>query len=152
MNINKVLLQLFNCVLSDHVKEDSIFMPEYGLVIDKSATYAKYIIQDYIESEYLSATDYNKTFHKSWDIIKNSSRQELFKHQILHYLSTYGTNHTSSFVYTPTEELNVPDFKITVKVIHGITKDEVIDRSLKMLQSGIALKSETIDLLILFQC
>lgn len=54
------------------------------------------------------------------------------------------TNHTSSFIYMPNEDLDVPKIKVTLKVIRGISKEEVIEKCIGLLESGVALKEETL--------
>jgi hypothetical protein len=54
---------------------------------------------------------------------------------------------SESYVYIPDEALEIPGIdisKIKIAVIHGLTKEEVSERVLKLLKSGVALKEETI--------
>jgi hypothetical protein len=140
-------LKLFNAVIS---KPSNIVDPtitENGFIIMPNALWAKDRITEYLEKEKLNGNDLNKTFHKSWQKIKDSSRFELLIHQILHYLSTYGSNFEDE-VYIPNEVLELPDVKLKFKVIRAYTKDEMKNKCLDLLKSGIALKEETINDLI----
>lgn len=101
-------------------------------------------IISYYAKEKLNGNDLNKTFHKSWQKIKESSRTELFFEQINHYISTYGNNFQNE-IYIPNEVLNVPDLKLNFKVIKAYTEEEMQEKCLSILRSGIALKEETID-------
>jgi hypothetical protein len=94
---------------------------------------------------YLKSKDYNpnSTFYKEWNDIIKKSRFELFIDQLEHYASTYGTDYTGETYIPNTGAENVPDFT-KLKVITTISKDEVVDRVTSMLESGIALKEETI--------
>lgn len=139
-------LELFNAVPAK-TGGDYIVLPEYGVIIEPSASYAKNTILSFLRAKKLSGVELNATFHKSWAKIENSSRAELLVHQILHYLTTYGTGHTSSFVYVPDEELNVPA-NLTFTVIRGWTREQFVEATLNMLKSGVALKSDTIDSVI----
>lgn len=140
-------LKLFSVVPRGEITESTIEDGlKYGVVIAEDAAYAAPQIFAYYEENKLSGEQLNATFHKSWKVIKKSSREQLFTHQILHYLTTYGTGFTSDFIYIPAEELQLPDAKkIPLKVIRGLAEEEIIARCLGMLSSGIALEEKTID-------
>jgi len=136
-------LELFNAVVKKDTK-DNVFVSEDGYIIESGALWAKDRIVTYYNSRRLNGNDLNKTFHKSWLKIKNSSRYELLVDQIKHYISTYGSGFKDD-VYIPDEVLDISGLKISFKVVKAYTKDELIDKSLSLLQSGIALKEETIN-------
>lgn len=98
----------------------------------------------YYKKEKLNGNDLNKTFHKSWQKIKDSTRFQLLVEQINHYISTYGSNFQNE-IHIPNEILNVPDLKLTFKVIKAYSIEEMQEKCLSLLKSGIALKEETID-------
>ena len=139
-------LKLFNGVLAKESNEQP-YISEDGYIIHPNAMWAKDKIIDFYKKEKLSGNDLNKTFHKSWEKVKNSSRFELLIHQIFHYLSTYGSNFQDE-IYIPDEVLELPDIKLKFVVINAYTKEQLIEKSLYLLKSGIALKEETIDDLI----
>jgi hypothetical protein len=136
-------LKLFNAVIASPSNEKP-FVSEEGFIIEPNALWAKDKILDYYLRETLNGNDLNKTFHKSWEKIKTSTRWELFVEQILHYMSTYGTG-LQGEIYLPDEVVNVPDVKVVFKVIKGYTKKEMTAKCLGLLKSGAALKEETID-------
>lgn len=136
-------LKLFNAVTAKESTE-SPYVSELGFIIEPSAIWAKPQIIDYYTRESLNGNDLNKTFHKSWAKIKKSSRFELLVDQILHYISTYGSNFQDE-IYIPDEVLNVPGLTVVYKVIRGYTKEEMVDKCMSLLKSGIALKEETIN-------
>ena len=136
-------LKLFNAVVKKKSK-DKPFVSEEGYVIEPGALWAKDRIVNYYKKEALNGNDLNKTFHKSWKKIKNSDRAELFIHQILHYLTTYGTDFQTE-AYIPDEVLKVPKTKIVFKVIKSYIKEELTEKCLAMLRSGMALKEDTLD-------
>jgi hypothetical protein len=136
-------LKLFNAVLSKKSSQKP-FVSEQGYIIEPGALWAKDRIIKYYHEEKLNGNDLNKTFHKSWSKIKNSTRFELFCHQIVHYISTYGSNFQVE-MYIPNEILDLPDVKLTYKVIKAYTKKGLVEKCLHMLKSGIALKEETIN-------
>lgn len=139
-------LKLFNAVIAKESTEKA-FVSNRGFVIEPNALWAKSEIINYFSKEKLDGNDLNSTFHKSWDKIKNSSRSELYFEQIQHYISTYGSNFQDE-VYIPNEVLNVPDLKIVFKVVKAYSKENLVEKCLYLLKSGIALKEETIDDLI----
>jgi hypothetical protein len=136
-------LQLFNAVLA-RKSDEKPFISDNGFIIESDAVWAKKEIISYYAKEKLNGNDLNKTFHKSWQKIKESSRAELFFEQINHYISTYGSNFQNE-IYIPNEVLNVPDLKLNFKVIKAYTEEEMQEKCLSILRSGIALKEETID-------
>ncbi|WP_157821973.1 hypothetical protein [Tenacibaculum sp. Bg11-29] len=139
-------LKLFNAVIANNTNETSLtkcFISENGFIIEKNAMWAKEGILNYFENEKLTGEALNKTFHKSWERIKESTRFELYVEQIQHYISTYVTVFKAE-VYIPNEVLNIPDLKIKYKVIKAYSIEEMRAKCLSLLQSGIALKEETI--------
>ncbi|GEN77527.1 hypothetical protein [Chryseobacterium hagamense] len=136
-------LKLFNAVLSKDFDVEA-FISDDGFIIEPHALWAKKEILSYYAGEKLNGNDLNKTFHKSWQKIKDSSRSQLLLEQVYHYLSTYGS-HFGSAVYIPYEVLDLPDLKLNFKVIKAYTEEEMTEKCLSLLSSGIALKEETID-------
>lgn len=136
-------LKLFNAVLARNPNEGTLWVSsDHGVVLDREAVWAKELVIDYLKQQELDGNALNKTFHKSWSVIQNSTRAELAIHQIFHYLTGYGTNFESE-VYIPDEVLDVP-VKLTFKVIKGMSAEELKKESLGLLQSGIALADETL--------
>ena len=140
-------LKLFNAVVAKPSKELKPLISDHGFIIEPNAWWAKDRILEYYASERLNGNDLNKTFHKSWKKIKDSSRCELLIHQILHYITTYGTNFQAE-MYIPQEVLEVPDLKLTYKVILAYTVEEMKEKCLGLLKSGMALAEDTVDDLI----
>ncbi len=94
----------------------------------------------------------NNSFHKSWKKIKEASMEQLIFEQIVHYITTYGFEefgiYNDETVYIPAEKLEIPELeegKIKLTVIKGYTNAELKEKLLRLLQSGIALKEETIE-------
>jgi hypothetical protein len=130
-----------NLLLDETVPHGFILQPEVA-GLHNVKTIIKYLKNHHIE--------YNQTFHKSWDFIERSSEKELLAHKIMHYFSTYGMKalglYSDSTIYIPNEVLEVPEIEsLPLKVIKGLTKDELITKCLGMLESGVALKVETIE-------
>lgn len=88
----------------------------------------------------------NSTFYKSWDNIRRRTRWELFLDQVKHYASTYGTNFEgNTWVMNDGESVEFP-FK-ELKVLEGITMDELIPEIQKLGYSNIAFSREVLDFL-----
>jgi hypothetical protein len=139
-------LKLFNAVVAKKSDKET-FINDSGLAIVPNALWAKTRILKFYKENTLSGTDLNKTFHKSWSKILDSTRYELLCEQIKHYISTYGSNFQDE-IYIPEEVLEVPDLKLKYKLVQAYTEEELIEKSLGLLRSGIALKEETVDDLI----
>lgn len=94
---------------------------------------------------FLSGIDikYNSTFYKSWGDVTNKTRFELFVDQIIHYMTTYGTEFNLGDGYLPNVYKGEPALN-TYKVIKSCTYLELYNKCLDMLTSGIALKSNTV--------
>jgi len=136
-------LKLFNSVIKKESKETT-FISEEGYIIEAGAVWAKKEISKYFKKEKLDGYGLNKTFHKSWKKILKSTRTELLMEQIKHYVSTYGSNFQDE-IYIPNEVLKVPDLKISFKVVKALSEEEMTQKCLTLLKSGMALKEETIN-------
>ncbi|WP_299272125.1 hypothetical protein [uncultured Psychroserpens sp.] len=139
-------LKLFNAVLAK-TSNDKPYISDEGYIIAPNALWAKDRIMAFLKAEKLSGNDLNKTFHKSWLKIRNSSRYELYMEQIKHYLSTYGSNFRDD-IYIPEEILSIPNVKLSYKIINAYSIDEMTQKCLNILASGMALKEDTVDALI----
>jgi len=99
----------------------------------------------------ISGEKANASFHKSWKIVQDSSMEDLFIQQIIHYITTYGFEslgiYSESTVYIPNEKLELPGIKddISLVVIKAMTNYEILDKIVELGSSGIALKQETLD-------
>jgi hypothetical protein len=103
----------------------------------------------------LTKEQLNTTFHKSWGHIRDANIEDLIFEQILHYITTYGFEalgiYDKDSVYIPIEKLKIPSIKkgeIKIVIIHGFTKDQIESKLLTLINSGMALKEETIDAII----
>lgn len=86
--------------------------------------------------------DYNSTFYKNWEDVISKTRFELFLDQIKHYASTYGTDFQGEAWVPNDKNREVPDIN-TMKVITPITPTQLFEKCMSIAASGIALKSET---------
>lgn len=94
----------------------------------------------------------NSTFYQTWEDITSKTRFELFIDQLLHYVTTYGTG----FAYedngyvpnaTPVGPVYISLFR-DYKVIMPCTEEDVYNRCMDMLTSGIAMKQATIETVV----
>ena len=127
------------------VKHGFVFSPEVV------AAYSKSQLLEITESIGLSAEQMNSSFHKSWLKVRDASIEQLVLEQIIHYFTTYGFENLGIYdensVYIPNERLDIPDIKIegiNLVVVKGYTKEEFRSKLLALLNTGIALKEETI--------
>jgi len=95
--------------------------------------------------EYLATLpiNINTTFYGSWIDVVGKDRLELAMDQVTHYLSTYGTGHQGT-PYVPNDNpahINFTD----CKEILPISPMEIQVKIQAMLDSGVAMKQETIE-------
>ena len=90
--------------------------------------------------------NYNSTFYKTWNDVTSKNRLEILITQLIHYSTTYGTNFEGE-AYIPNNEPTLVDFT-TYKFILPISNKECFERCEKILFSGIALKQDTIEMIL----
>lgn len=89
----------------------------------------------------------NSTFYQSWQEITSKTRWDLFLDQVRHYASTYGTDFQGE-AWTPERTSELPEFPYKeLKVLEGITIDELILEIQKLGYSNIAFSREVLDFL-----
>ena len=95
----------------------------------------------------LSPEQMNSSFHKSWKKVSDAPYHQLIAEQAFHYMTTYGYErmgvYDENLIYIPNEQFDVPELEGDVKLsfIKGYTKRQLKQKLLKILDSGIALKS-----------
>ncbi len=135
-------------ILEKTIKSGFIFSPEVIYNYPEGELLKLVVV---IEKELGLTTDQlNNSFHKSWKKVKEANIEQLIIEQILHYITTYGYEdlgiYSEDTIYIPTEKLDVDalgSMKIPLFVIKGYTKEELKDKVLGLLQTGIALGDET---------
>lgn len=146
-NVNEDILKLT-------IKHGFIFSPE----IYSNYNNAELInLVDMVKKEIcLSSNQMNSTFHKSWSKIRDAKMEQLVMEQMVHYITTYDFEaldiYNEESVYIPNEKLEIPDIdssKLKLIVIKGYTKKELKAKVLELLKTGIALKEETMNDLII---
>jgi hypothetical protein len=124
---------------------------KYGVVFSPN------VIANYNEPELISiareigvtSRELNNSFHKSWEKVKNTPMSQLFMEQVIHYFTTYGLElfgaYSKDTIFIPAEELNVIKNEIELIFIKGLTRKEIKERLLTLLETGVALSQETVD-------
>lgn len=154
--VNNILLKMFNKLYNENYETNMDFftkhfeeMIECGYILSPELCNKKNlsIIRD-------NKLEVNKTFYADWCDVISKSRFELFVDQILHYVTTYGTNFEGT-PYIPNENFNgeydtdkFNGFLKNLKVIKPISIEEIKEKTSNMIYSGIALNRNTIDNLI----
>ena len=93
---------------------------------------------------------WNQTFHKSFSTVRDTPIVTLIAQQLIHYFTTYGLEslglYNEDLVYIPHEQLDIPELEedIPMIVIHKLSEQELKDKLMILLTSGIALSKETI--------
>lgn len=152
---NTISLTLFGAVVkeekSGRTPKPNLSLIERGIIVSPEAVYAMSEISEWAKTVMLTPLQLNSTFHKSWNKIKTSSRFELLLHQLMHYCTTYGSDFQSDYIYIPDEKLEVPEISVgdyPFRYVQALDKSEIIERGLKMLQSGQAMVQATIEQVI----
>ena len=86
---------------------------------------------------------YNSTFYKTWSDVTSKTRYEILIDQLIHYMTTYGTDFSMEEGYVPNTQPNEPEWN-TYKIVKSCSYIELYGKCLSMLTSGAALKSETV--------
>ena len=149
---NGDLVKLFNISIEDSRNE-----VDY-VTLNNSAMQVGYIVhpdacnlatQEFIQS---ISGNVNSTFYQNWEDVTSKTRFELFIDQLLHYVTTYGTDFAcegNGYVpnATPVGPVYISLFK-DYKVIMPCTEEDVYNRCMDMLTSGIAMKQATIETIV----
>lgn len=118
----------------------------------KKALSKGYLIDVNCLNEYAEAfidsidMQYNSTFYKTWEAVTNQSRRTILFDQILHYVTTYGMDFSlegTGYEYIPNTNPEEPAWT-SYKVIKACTFEDLYDKCMSMICSGIALKSKTV--------
>lgn len=166
IELQTAVLKLFKGIVydgSNELKEyNESFITNFlsnGIILDDTAI--KIVSQndnqkllEIINNLYGKPNYLNNTFYKSYSDVSEASDLKLFLDKILHYLTTYGFKnlgiYDESTVYIPNKEigLEISSEPIYFTKIKTYSINEVKLKAINMLNSGIALKHETINLLI----
>lgn len=164
-NKRNAIIRLFKRVLIEDginpVKRDKLFKSGIYLV-DEAANYltandSNTLVTQY-GNQYIDQIN-RSTLHRSVKAVDIMDLDELRLHQVLHYLSVFSHQEDGScfgnipvdkeFTYLPNEYVGLDNDQDPIKftIVYPITVDELVEK-VKGLVSGIALKQETINLLM----
>ena len=96
----------------------------------------------------VNANTINNTFHKSFQTVINSNKEELFIQAVLHYISVAADDiFNTDIVYVPYEQLDVPELKenVVFNVIKYIDYEELGNKLKDLVCSNIALSNSTLE-------
>lgn len=153
--MEKEILRLFKGYLGDKSEVFSKEGLKYGLLIPNTAS--SIVVKEAIDMYGKKGEEWNNTFHKSFQKVKETPLEILIEQQIVHYITTYGFESLGFYdkdtVYIPRESLEIPelvDDKIEFISIKPMTEEELSKKLMILLTSGIALSKQTIsDVMIL---
>lgn len=138
------LIHLFKVAVADGPKVDKIKVASEaasrGFIVHPDCCTKS--VLEYVRSQELNP---NSTFYKTWEDVTSKSRLELYIDQLLHYASTYGTNHEGE-VYCPNGDPISVNYK-TFQVIRAVTPKQLFDRCVEMANSKAALSPDVVDAL-----
>ena len=153
--MQRAILRLFNAVLTDtqssgshrlDVTERSL---RHGYILDPSINPDDFLLNNIENIVGRSGIKANSAFHKSWDIVRNTSMEQLVGQQIIHYLTTYGFESLGIYkkesVFIPHEVLELPAINedLPLTVIKAINLRD-LEKAIVELGSGVALSPETL--------
>ena len=148
--MKKETLRLFKGYLgekTDTVNEKAL---KYGLLIPNNAD--EEVVDLSIQMYGKDGEKWNQTFHKDFEIVKNAPIEDLIAQQMIHYITTYGFEslgmYDSDLVYIPREKLEIPELdveNIEFITIKPLTNEELTDKLMTILTSGIALSEQTVE-------
>jgi len=152
-------LKLFKAVPTHTQKKKNPSKSIGELTISHGFIFSPQVAANYTDKELRSLIDtiskeigltpeqMNSTFHKSWKKVRDAPYFQLLVEQAFHYMTTYGYERMGTYdestVFIPNERFDVPEIKDGIKlvIIRGYTKSQLKEKILKILNSGIALKS-----------
>ncbi len=158
--MNKEILKLFKGYLGDNTIsiDDSDGLNCMGLFNQKALKFGvmipnnapKETVEEAIKLYGKDGKKWNQCFHKGFSVVANSSIEELIFQQIIHYFTTYGFEnlgiYNSDKIYIPREQLEIPELEedIEMVIIKPLTTQEISNKIMTLLTSGIALSKDTI--------
>lgn len=153
---NPELVKMFNLSIVDSTSDVDYVQ------LNKNAMQVGYIVhpmaankmtRDFIQSV---SGNINSTFYQTWEDVTSKTRFELFIDQLLHYVSTYGTDFAcEGNGYVPNETPLGPVYISTFrdyKVIMPCSYEDIYEKCMGMLKSGVALKARTLDVIVDYVC
>ena len=148
--MKKETLRLFKGYLGEKTNNINEKALKYGLLIPDSAN--DEIVDIAIDMYGKDGKKWNQTFHKDFEIVKNAQIEDLIAQQMIHYVTTYGFEslgmYDNDLVYIPREKLEIPELdleNIEFITIKPLTSDELTEKLMTLVTSGIALSEQTVE-------
>lgn len=165
IKLQTMVLKLFKGIICNNVDDIKEYNESFiikflsnGIILDDDAIKfisqnSNYELLEIINNLYGKSNYLNNTFYKSYSDVSEASDLKLLLDRMLHYLTTYGFEnlgiYDESTVYMPNENIGIISSEpIYFTRIKSFSIDEIKIKIVEMLKSGIALKQETINLLI----
>lgn len=143
------LIELFHCVVPEEAGESRSFAAlnlaacRCGFAVMPDACVD--LVMEWLETK---QTNPNATFYREWQDVKSRNYEQLVVDQLIHYMSTYGTDFSLGNGYVPNKSGDSPVMTYGSLVpIASVTADEMKRRCIDMLSSGIALDSKDVNVL-----
>lgn len=145
MSLTKLTLQLFNAVpqSSKAAPNKAHVDLENGILIAPNACWAKSDIVAFVKDSKLSGKDLNKTWHKTWQEVIGDDNKNAVVQSVMGFLNGLGAK-LDKEVRIPSETIGLEDLDLRMVVIGSMSNADIAERALQMLQSGMALKAQTI--------
>ncbi len=130
---------------------------DFGLVFYPLQQFSNEYFVTLLEKVYPKISEFNKTFHKSWDTIRGSNELWLWRQTARHYFTTYGIDQilaehpelANGIVRVPQgyipKELSLPPELNQFQIIETISDEEAIKILENVFYSGIALSQKTLE-------
>ena len=143
MSLNRLTLKLFNSVPAKTAAEKPKVIFDEGIVIAPEACWAEDDIVKHYGSHRLSGEALNKTYHKTWQEVKGHNGFLNLVENIMGFVNALGGK-LKDEVEVPNDVIGIDDITLKFKVVDALTIQEIGQSTIAMLESGIALKSETV--------
>lgn len=144
--MERKIFKLFGKILisnkskGNYVRMNAVSIP-LGIYVPEELCY-DWLFEELITKD----VNVNSTFYQSWKDITSKTRLELAIDQIRHYASTYGTNFEGE-AWIP-EHSKLPNFPFKdLKILEGITVEQVKEETTKLAYSDIAMSVDTLTII-----
>lgn len=141
-----ITISLFNAVPIGNAS-DVIVDTKYGFIIESGGGHLEKQIRNHFKDLFMGNSELSKSFYSSWRDLSELSDEQIMFDKIKHYVSSQISLITGDELFIPNEVINVPDDapKLKFTVIKALSDDQLIERCLELLRSGIAMDKETIE-------
>lgn len=144
MSALNLTLKLFNAVpqRSNSAASKAHVDLDNGIIIAPNACWAKDDIVAFVNQQKLSGNELNKTWHKTWAEVHDQGETDIVN-KVMGFINGLGAK-LEKEVRVPSDVIGLDDLELNFVTIGSLSNNEISDRALQMLQSGMALKSQTI--------